>query len=117
MPASLNPFDHRFLNLFARQVAWTAGYWFDVDVRNVSGVAADNQAITITGTSSAQKSGNFNTQQAQLDKLPQVLARATLEEIGDEERKSSLPATGKSKNSAAVLPKTSEVLELRPERV
>jgi hypothetical protein len=54
MPASLNPFDHRFLNLFARQVAWTAGYWFDVDVRNVSGVAADNQAITITGTYGAR---------------------------------------------------------------
>jgi hypothetical protein len=70
MPASLNPFDHGFLNLFARQVAWTAGYWFDVDVRNVSGVTADNQAITITGTSSAQKSGNFNTQQAQLDNAP-----------------------------------------------
>jgi len=63
MPASLNPFDHGFLNLFARQVAWTARYWFDVDVRNVSRVTADNQAITITGTSSAQKSGNFNTQQ------------------------------------------------------
>jgi len=54
MPASLNPFDHGFPSLFARQVAWTAGYWFDVDVRNVSGVTADNQAITITGTYGAR---------------------------------------------------------------
>jgi hypothetical protein len=30
-------------------MAWTVGYWFDVDVSDMSVLTANNQAMTITG--------------------------------------------------------------------
>ena len=91
-------------------MAWTAGYWFDADVRDMSRVTADYTAPQFqyrAGSTMTIAPGDFL-----------VPARASLEEFATRGVKVFYKLPGKSKNSAAVLPnKLSKSCELRPERV
>src|SRR6266850_4477412 len=103
-------------------MAWTVGYWFDVDVSDMSVLTANNQAMTITGAVVVAEKREFQRSAGSTMTIAPGFSRAGSERVWKSLATRSVKVfykpPGKPKNSAAVLPsKLSKSCALRPERV